>query len=379
LSLYYRLESMFSKRLDYPIIDTRKPFADYINQCRSFIAERRADLQTNPEQANTIIEANTPFEFFPSHTKWGALLIHGLLDSPFSLRDTGAALQSQGIYCRSILLPGHGTVPSDLHDVSHLDWINAVRAGVTSMQQEVEHLYLVGYSTGAALSILEAMQSEDIAGIILLSPAVKIKPPVSYITLSRPLLKFLSKQHWWIWHEKEIDYVKYLSIAFNAVRQVSLLTDKISAFSKHHKVKCPIFMSLSREDETICSHHATEFFSSTEHPDSELLLYSMSEKVYPDKRIQLRLTKQLSSHVKNFSHISIPFAPNNPHYGQNGDYIRASDFNQNDVTYGAFSRGEVDLYRYLYKMGFVKKERRELTFNPDFDFLADKITQFIKR
>ena len=375
---------MFSKPLDFPTINSHGPFSDYINQCIAFIENRRTDLTDNLQHADKIITANAPFEFYPTHQKQtaerfkqGALLIHGLLDSPFSLRDIGAHLQSQGIYNRSILLPGHGTVPSDLLHVSHHDWINAVRAGITSLRNKVDRVYLIGYSTGAALSILEAFKNPDIAGIILLSPAVKIKPPVSYITWYRPLLKWLSAHQHWMWKETETDYVKYLSVAVNAVQQVALLTDEITALSQKHNLTCPIFMSLSREDETICSKHAIHFFSNMQHEASQLLLYSMTDCSYNDPRIQLRLTREITNRVKNFSHTSIPFAPTNPHYGQHGDYAKASNFDQQHVIFGAFNRAQVDVCNYLYKIGMMRNERKELTFNPDFDFLMEKMVGFI--
>jgi esterase/lipase len=375
---------MLIKQLDFPIPDSSKPFADYIHQCSAFIEKRRGDLGCEPLQAKGIVEANAPFEFFPGNSafsgkrlKQGALLIHGLLDSPFSLRDIGLHLQSQGIYNRSILLPGHGTVPSDLLHVSHLDWKEAVRAGIASLREVVDQVYLIGYSTGAALSILEAFRDPDIAGILLLSPAVKIKPPVSYITWCRPLLKWLSKNQQWVWQETEVDYVKYLSVAVNAVQQVTFLTDDIAKLTQQQQLPCPIFMSISREDETVCSQHAIHFFSNMSHEASQLLLYSMSDGKFSDPRIQLRLTRDISTRVKNFSHTSLPFSPTNPHYGQSGDYARASDFEQQHVIYGAFNRAQVDVLNYLYTFGLVKNERRELTFNPDFDYLMKKIIGFM--
>src|SRR5262249_43499519 len=138
--------------LAYPVHDSRLPFSEYINNCRTLIQDRRPDLQVPSSNAGLILEANTPFELYPTGSdskklKYGALLVHGLFDCPFSLRDIGLQLQKQGVLCRSILLPGHGTKPSDLLHISYEDWIESVRFGVESLKSEVDQIFLIGYST----------------------------------------------------------------------------------------------------------------------------------------------------------------------------------------------------------------------------------------
>lgn len=370
----------------YPVTDSKRPFYEYIDSCRAHIEERRLDLGNMPQQAEIIITANTPYELYPPHPiqsgtrlKYGALLIHGLLDSPFTLRDIGTHLQAQGIFSRSILLPGHGTQPSDLLQISYQDWIRAVQRGVDSLRQEVDQLFLIGYSTGAALSILHALQDEHIAGIILIAPAIKIKTPTSVILKWRTLTKWLRKKNQWLCRENEIDYAKYLSVSVNAVTQVSMLTDVISQVSKQQTLTCPLLMALSNEDETISSRHAIDFFNRMPHQDNQLLLYTSETNTPTDPRIQTRSILELHSCIKNFSHVSLPFAPYNQHYGEEGDFANATNSTAKDIIYGAYNRIEVDAFNFLYKLGMTKEKRRELTYNPDFDYLAETIGGFIKK
>jgi len=117
--------------LKYPIYDLNLSFADYILQCKDLIRKTRRDLANSPDPEK-IIEDNSPFELIPKSAgnkkiRYGALLIHGLLDSPFVMRDIGAELQEQGLLVRSILLPGHGTVPGALLNVTYEDWLQALR------------------------------------------------------------------------------------------------------------------------------------------------------------------------------------------------------------------------------------------------------------
>jgi hypothetical protein len=192
-------------------------------------------------------------------------------------------------------------------------------------------------------------------------------------------MKWLSDNKQWLYKDEEVDYTKYLSIGFNPVNQVALLTDVIKELREQHPLNTPVFMSLSREDETICSDGAINFFSALPNENNKMLLYTSFEHRYQDPRIITRLTSYPEKRIHHFSHVSIPFAPDNPHYGENGDYIHASRADANDYVYGAYNHIEERFYNFLHDFRLIKYKRRELTFNPDFDYMADKIVQFIQR
>jgi len=370
--------------INSPISNKDLPFSDYIARCRVIIEKERKDLKlsSHPEQ---IIDANSPFEFNPvnpiscgTKLKYGVLMIHGLLDSPFSFRDLGTTLQNHGILCRSILLPGHGTAPEHLFSISHQDWIKALEYGIESLRKEVDHIYLAGYSTGATLSIYQALQDTDLSGIILLAPAIRIKAPVDLLIgwqYLKKQLRYPDKQ--WLYHVKEEDYTKYCSITLNAVVQVATLTKMVKNLRRHHTIKCPIFMVTTREDETICNQSAMHFFSRLNHPDSKLLLYASRNHTHKDTRIITRDSKYPKLNIQSFSHISLPFSPSNSHYGEYGDYPYASHYTS-EVDYGAFNKIEMNTYDLLYKLN-IAKMRRSLTYNPDYQFMAEQITQFVLR
>ncbi|MFA9476543.1 MAG: hypothetical protein ACERJ2_18575, partial [Filomicrobium sp.] len=54
---------------------------------------------------------NRTFELVPEHIQGGALLLHGLTDSPYSLRKIGEILHAKGFYVLGLRLPAHGTIP----------------------------------------------------------------------------------------------------------------------------------------------------------------------------------------------------------------------------------------------------------------------------
>lgn len=370
--------------VSYPITDSKLPFADYIARSRAIIEARRTDLTGTDAQNKRIIDANCPYELRPQTSsgkaKHGALLIHGLLDCPFSLRDIGQKLQSNGVLCRSILLPGHGTKPSDLLYASYHEWIQAVRYGIESMREEVDQLYLIGYSTGATLSVYQALQDAEIAGVVLLSPAIRIKAPVDIAVAWHKLSRYLRQENkLWLYREPENDYAKYQSITFNAVSQVAQLTQVIRELNSQHALTCPVYMAISREDETISSHQAIDFFARLPNQDSRMLLYTSIEHAYPDSRIVTRMSQHPKNHIKHYSHVSIPFSPLNIHYGVNGDYEMTAHRNQTTMIYGAYNRIEQRIFDFLHRFNLTGHQRRELTYNPDFDFMAADIAAFITR
>ncbi len=59
---------------------------------------------------------NRSFEIAPPRVRGGALLLHGLTDSPYSLRSVAALLVEQGFSTLALRMPGHGTHPGGLVD-----------------------------------------------------------------------------------------------------------------------------------------------------------------------------------------------------------------------------------------------------------------------
>lgn len=385
--------TLSSKETYSTLIKNNMPFAKYIEDTKTYIKQNRTDITSSNEAL--ILNANAPFEFTPptnnNHYRYGALLVHGLLDSPFSLRDIALRLEEQGIPSKAILLPGHGTNPSDLIDVTYEDWLATVKYGIKSLQSMVDHLFIIGYSTGAALSIYHALQHDaPIAGLIMLSPAIQIKTPVDMVVAWHKIVNWASRNNTvWFYKEEEVDYAKYRSVPFNAVTQVVELTSLVRELNQQQNLEVPILMVLSKEDDTISSAKAIEFFSNLKNPHSQLLLYTKVKESKMRKSLHqqtsateehhsrtiVRSTHYPALNVSQFSHVSIPFAPGNPHYGQHGDFIYASHLN--NAIYGAYNRIESHASDVLYDFGFLKQPRHELTYNPDFEFMMGKISHFI--
>jgi len=65
------------------------------------------------------------------------VLLHGLTDSPFSLRHVATLYRDRGFAVVAIRMPGHGTVPAGLTHVPWEDWSAATELAVREARRRV--------------------------------------------------------------------------------------------------------------------------------------------------------------------------------------------------------------------------------------------------
>lgn len=359
--------------------DNDLPFSEYIMYTREALSKSRVDLcQQNGDK---ILDANCPFEWRPitkkspnndkQKIKNGILLVHGLLESPFAVRDIGNYFLQKNFLVRSLLLPGHGSRPGDLIDVNVNAWIKACHYGIQSMISAVENVYVLGISGGATLSLYHAFKHMPIKALILFAPAIQLKSKA--LSLAQYIYPYNKKYHPSSWYKlgSNHDYSKYMSIPYNLAYQAYQLTKKIRAL-REQPLEIPFFMAVSRHDETVNTNAAIHFFKQQHHPKSRLIIYNSSLSEETDKRIETRNSFYPCLRILNFSHICLPISPDNPHYGKHGDYHSEIVVNKQNT---------VDTEPYL---GAIIPENirqypmQRLTYNPDFDNLMSEIHDFIK-
>ncbi|MEM9018338.1 MAG: alpha/beta fold hydrolase, partial [Verrucomicrobiota bacterium] len=157
--------------------------------------------------------------------KIGVLLIHGLSDSPYSLRSIGEKLHAQGAHVLALRVPGHGTAPSGLVRTKWPDMAAAVELAMKHLHGQVGEvpLYAIGYSNGAALSVRYALSSLDhkalprLEGLVLISPEIGITPAASLAVWQGRVGSVLGLDKLkWTGVALEYDPYKYSSFPVNA-------------------------------------------------------------------------------------------------------------------------------------------------------------------
>ena len=166
------------------------------------------------------------------------LLLHGLTDSPYSLRSIGEHLAGRGFEVVGLRLPGHGTAPSGLLGFSVEDMRAAVQLAARDLHAHLapgQPLYLVGYSNGAALAVdyaLSVLEGEPLprpAGLVLVSPAIAISPLAILGRFKTGLSSVpgFGRAAWEV-ITTEFDPYKYNSFSFHAAGETYRLTRGIT-------------------------------------------------------------------------------------------------------------------------------------------------------
>lgn len=170
----------------------------------------------------------------------GALMLHGMTDSPYSLRHLAEVYRAQGYVVLMPRLPGHGTAPSGLRSVIWTDWLATVELGARELRARVgedKPFHVVGYSTGAALGLKYAMdRAEEGEGarlpvpdrLVMLSPMIGIGRLAAFSRLM-PLLSWIPyfEKSRWLDVQPEFNPFKYNSFPVNGVRQSWLLVGAV--------------------------------------------------------------------------------------------------------------------------------------------------------
>jgi esterase/lipase len=350
-------------------------FKAYCQAVRTMLRKAREDVRLPVNEEH--IELNSPFELVPEKPNHkGVLLIHGLFDSPFIMRDIGHHLVKQGYLVRAILLPGHATIPADLLTTSYREWLKATEYGVKSFANQIDELYLVGFSTGAALALHEVLYNTKsttppIAGLVMLSPAIAINTVTSvYVRLFR-MFRWLFKDQKWILRNECPDYTKYTSFPVNSAYHLQRVIYENNQALAKRTLSIPLFIAMSEDDETVRCDAAIKFFERCVNPDNMFMLYGNSGYDYNNPQIHLVPSKKLSQKILDMSHVAIPVAPTNPHYGKKGDHQEPIQESKNtiqdtSVFLGALTTENEKFHRL-----------RRLTFNPFFNKLMDQLDYFL--
>jgi len=172
----------------------------------------------------------------------GVLMLHGLSDSPYSLRHLAERYTAQGFVVVIPRMPGHGTAPSALRDAQWTDWLATAELGAREVRARIgagRPFHLVGYSNGAALALKYAMDRVDLNGdeglpapdrMVMVSPMIGIGRLAAFARLM-PLLggiPYFEKSRW-LDVQPEFNPFKYNSFPVNGVRQSWLLTSLVQA------------------------------------------------------------------------------------------------------------------------------------------------------
>ncbi|MBT8365092.1 MAG: alpha/beta hydrolase [Deltaproteobacteria bacterium] len=375
---------------------------------------------------------NRSFEFTADQPVGGVLLLHGMSDSPYSLRVLGQTLKQRNFWVIGLRLPGHGTAPSGLKTIHWQDMAAAVRLAVAHLASKIgkKPIHLVGYSNGAPLALnyaLDALENDNLtvpASLVLISPSIGLHPAAALAKWKRRLsiLPGLGGMAW-LSVMPEFDPYKYNSFATNAGEQVHGLTRAVArrlaarAGSDAKPILPPTLVFKSTVDATVSEDAVVDRLLKHLRPNRhELVLFDINRfaaksslliadpapftaRLTADKSLPFALTlvtnanpesRTAVAHYKpsfstaasktealhlawpqgviSLSHVALPFAPDDPLYGQ------GPPAKENALFLGQMAiQGERDLLKIPYS--FLLRIR----YNPFYVYLERRVLEWFEK
>ncbi len=119
----------------------------------------------------------------------GVLLVQGFTGSPASMAPWGRYLADQGLGVAVPRLPGHGTTWQELNRTRWPDWYGEVERAFEKLRANNDQVVVGGLSMGGALVLrLAADRGRDVAGVVVVNPAVSTERKD---VLALPVIKHL--------------------------------------------------------------------------------------------------------------------------------------------------------------------------------------------
>ncbi len=290
LADYLRLEETVFAEMERTVIPAVAP-AD-----RTRVNRYAPESPVNPLRFSR--NWNRTYELVPEgEIRGGALLIHGLTDSPYSVKAEAELYAREGFYALCLRMPGHGTVPGALTQARWEDWRAAARLGARHVRGRVGSnlpFHFVGYSNGGALAVQYALDGlgdprlPKPDRVIVMSPMIGVTrfaraaTGIAKLITAVGAIPYFEKSRW-MDVQPEYNPFKYNSFPAFAGQQTVEITRAIQASIEREAASGrirdlpPILAFSSLVDSTVETWATVDaFFDRLENNGSELVLFDVN-------------------------------------------------------------------------------------------------------
>lgn len=278
---YLEIENKLADELEVEIDSDTRP--------DSLVDRYSADSLTFPDSYGS--NWNRSYEISASSPRGVAVLLHGLSDSPYSMRSAAQALADADYSVVAPRMPGHGFAVGGLLESQWEDWTAAVRIAVrhaVSLQGGDQKLLLVGYSNGGLMAVDYALncggEVEDLPcpdGLVLMSPSIGVSSLAAVANIHSVIswIPYFEKSKWQT-ILPEIDPFKFTSFPMRAAWEIYRLarhTNKQLSQEDKAAELPPILTFQSVVDNTItASAIVTNLYARLPANGSELVVYDVN-------------------------------------------------------------------------------------------------------
>ncbi|MBK8447612.1 MAG: alpha/beta fold hydrolase [Micropruina sp.] len=179
----------------------------------------------------------------------GVLFLHGFTASPWTLRDWAGRTAAAGYRVSVPRLPGHGTSWRELEVTDGRDWYAAAERAFLDLRATCPVVFVAGLSMGGALALrLAEHHPDDVAGLVLVNPALQGKPQLALVPWAKHLIRTTNSIGSSI-RKPDVTEHTYPRTPLEAVHALMRLWSDVRA--RLDLVHCPVLLFRSEVDRVV--------------------------------------------------------------------------------------------------------------------------------
>ncbi len=304
-------------------------------------------------------------------------MLHGLISSPYELRTIAKHLNDHCFNVIAPLLPGHGTRPGDMLEVSRNDWRDAVEYAIDELSKDSNEIYIFGISTGGALAVEYTLKNDNIDGLILFVPAIDLPKK----TALAPFIKYFKK---WVGRYDDKNIIKYESLAMNAAAEVYKLSKEIQRSFRKNAINTKVFAAFTYIDRTIDGVASIkDLLVATDPANRHITIYhpeyvTVEDSIKQKGGVTLINSTVLSKSVLSMSHNAMHNGFNDEYLGINGRYRDCLHYYDDTEEYGKCKTSKSVLVGETTKENLAKGLMVRNSYNIMIDSLLRDLDKFFE-
>ncbi len=207
----------------------------------------------------------------------GVILVHGYMAAPEEMRVLAEKLHRSGYNVYLTRLRGHGTSPEDLAAIRWEKWYDSVSRAYIVMKNTVGNFAIIGFSTGAGLSLLQASQKQKkFRGVISINAPLKLQNIASRLSSAVVIWNtLLARMHIkkgtmeFVQNEPENPQINYFRNPVTGVNELAKLMSTVEENLKN--ISIPTLIIQGSEDPVVDPASALEIFNHVGTEEKELV------------------------------------------------------------------------------------------------------------
>lgn len=215
------------------------------------------------------------------YSKYCVISSHGFTGYPEEMNPLGEYLREAGFSWKNLQLPGHGTTPEDLREVTWHDWTDYVDSAVKQCLAEYNGVFFTGLSLGGLITLYALEHHSELLGGATLSA------PVFIFTFWQSLLTHLPVSFWVKRSETDLRDIRDVSQRSHHRAYSTFHTDsarQLDSFAQYVRarladIRQPLLVVHSTEDRSIPFSNAHTIYDAVSSERKEQLLVHNSGHV----------------------------------------------------------------------------------------------------